>query len=191
MAKRGRKPGQKNGTAVAPRPQIQKVGWWHESIINWMIQNPDKSLAECARAHNVSQSWLSTIIHSDVFQDVFQRRKDMHFANASRSTVEKVAGLADLAVDQLTQRIEQSGDIMPFAQVKDTAEMALKAAGYSASRADSSSRTTNVIQINNGGVRRETLADARQMIQRLHQLPESAEEKGEESVECELLPPAT
>ena len=146
---------------MAKSVQIKKMSWWHESIFEWMIQNPDKLLRECARDHNVTQGWLSSVINSDVFKDRFGIRRDEHFANVSRDTAERISGLADLSLDVLEERIDKGRDIIGLGMVKETAEMALKALGYAGPKAGPAA----VTQINIG-VDANTLAESRALMQK-------------------------
>lgn len=115
---------------MAQSAQIKKVGWWHESIFEWLISNPSSSLRECAEFFQVQQSWLSVIINSDVFKEKLAERRDAHFSHVSRTVAERVSGLAELSLDVLEERIERERDAIALNLVRETADMALKASGY-------------------------------------------------------------
>jgi hypothetical protein len=174
--------------------QIKKVSWWHESIIEWMITNPEDSLGACAAFFNVSQSWLSTIINSDVFRERLAQQREAHFANTSRTVQEKVSGLADLSVEVLEERIQAERESIPLGIVRDAADLALKASGFSPTHQQrGGNRTTNILQVVNGGkggVDREVLAEAREQMNQLAALAPPSEED-EEVGACTILPPAT
>ena len=150
---------------MAQSVQIKKVSWWHESIFEWMIANPESKLRECAEFFQVTQSWLSTIIHSDVFVEKLAERRDLHFAAISQDVASKVSGLAELSLDVLEERIERERDAISLGLVKDTAEMALKAAGYIGPRPGSNDRgggDTNIFLP--GSIDAKTLADSRELM---------------------------
>ena len=48
--------------------EIARLNTTHEMLMNWLVCNPEKSLRECADHFGYTQSWLSQIIHSDIFQ---------------------------------------------------------------------------------------------------------------------------
>lgn len=115
--------------------QIQSVRWWHEAIIEWMLQNPDKPQRELAIAFGRSEAWISTIIHSDAFQAVYRERRDAHFARASTSVVQKAEALAHVALDALTDKISANPQAQTPKELRETSEMCMKALGFTA-RAD-------------------------------------------------------
>jgi hypothetical protein len=60
---------------MAESAQILSMSAKHESIADWLLSNVDLPLSACARAHGVTQPWLSTVIHSSVFVEYFARRR--------------------------------------------------------------------------------------------------------------------
>ena len=56
--------------------QISRVKIHHEQILTWLILNPDKTQGECAAHFGVTETWLSIIINSDVFQSRWRERRD-------------------------------------------------------------------------------------------------------------------
>ena len=113
------------------RAQIKKLSWWHESLMEWMLLNPDRPLREAAIYFSVSQAWLSTVIHSDAFQAVFEQRRNEHAVRVSASIIQKAETIAHLALDEVTEQLEK-GEIVAPKPLLATAEMALKTLGYSA-----------------------------------------------------------
>ena len=151
-----------------------------------MVVNPDGKLKQCARDFDVSQPWLSVIINSDIFKARLAERREAHFANISRTVSEKVSGVANLALNELEKRLDESADFLPYDTVLETAEMALKASGYGAK---SGGGTQVHLQVINGGVNRETLEESRALMHRLTITHEPAEEEQEDR--CSILPPAS
>lgn len=101
---------------MAQSAQIKKVNAWHERLCDWLIANPGKKQKEAAQFFGVSESWLSTVIHSDAFQDYFRTRSDAASAAIIHSVKEKMLGAADQAVSELQRRLE-------FAQSFTTQEL--------------------------------------------------------------------
>lgn len=64
--------------------QIQTLSHRHQEIADFLLANPQvKNLQELCNRMNISRSWLSIVMRSDVFQEYWQKRraeyeKDMH-----------------------------------------------------------------------------------------------------------------
>ena len=82
----------------------------HEMIMNWMLVNPDKSLRECADNFGISQSWLSTLIHSDIFQAQLAARHEGIRARIADTIPQKMRVAADIGIQKLAEKLEQSED---------------------------------------------------------------------------------
>jgi len=140
---------------------IQKVSHTHDQIMNWLIANPEKSNRECADYFGYTQTWLSSVIHSDAFQAKFKERQDAVFSGVMRDTTTKLAGLADLVTEQLAEQLEKNQD-KDF--TLDAFDKIMHRSGY----APNSSR--NPVQPlqqqqNNFFISKDILADARAVMQ--------------------------
>ena len=91
------------------RPPM-RISHTHESIINWLVLNPEKSLRECADYFQYTQSWISTLIHSDIFQMALRERQQSVAARVAQSIPEKLRACADVALDKLGDQIAASED---------------------------------------------------------------------------------
>ena len=123
--------------------QIKKVSWWHESILDWELENPDKNLGECAREFRVSETWLSIIRNSDVYREYAALRRKDHNENVSKSIIERVEDVADLSLEVLHERIEKERETIGLKIVTQTCELALKSLGFG-QRSDSKETQVNV-----------------------------------------------
>jgi len=112
---------------MAESAQIQKISHKHSMIMNWMVLNPDKPLRQCADHFGVSQAWLSTVIHSDVFQAEFQEKLQNIHNHCAMSIPEKLKVVADIALDRLAEKIADSEDPE---YILDAADKALHRMGY-------------------------------------------------------------
>lgn len=142
-------------------PQIKKLSWWHESIIDWMLLNPQGRLADAAVHFTVTQAWLSIIVNSDLFRARLTiRRAEM--ANEVGSTViEKLSGIAGQALESIAEKIEKEKTKIPLGELRETATMALEALGYGAKSAGP--QNANVYNFNGPThVSRDVLESARQ-----------------------------
>lgn len=107
--------------------EIQSISHRHSMIMNWMVLNPDRSLKECADHFNVTQPWLSTVIHSDVFQAEFQQKLQNIHNHCAQSIPDKLRVVADIALDRLADKVAKSEDA-DF--ILDAADKALHRMGY-------------------------------------------------------------
>jgi|SRR5687768_1786579 len=91
-------------------PEIQKVSFSHEAIILWLLENPHKALRECAAHFGYTQAWLSTVIHSDAFQEQLRLRQDELAAITGAGIRRKLQAATDIALEGLTRHLEVTED---------------------------------------------------------------------------------
>lgn len=142
--------------------QPQKQNWWYDSFIDWMLKNPDKTIKQAAAEFDVTPQWLYVLKNSDVFKRALEERRAKHSDMISTSVIEKVGALADMAVDHLIDKFaeaEVEGKPLPIKFVKDTAEFALEALGYTGKQAAQAAPAQVAVQVN--VVSPELLAEAR------------------------------
>lgn len=63
---------------MAESVQIQSMSPKHMAIADWLLANPEQKRGDLAKQMGVSESWLSIVIHSDVFREYFTSRRDKH-----------------------------------------------------------------------------------------------------------------
>lgn len=148
-------------------PEIQDITYRHEAILRWMLCNPDKKLADCARELNYTQAWLSIIIHSDMFQSRLRSMQERFNDETLISLREKLNGIAHASLDKLADNIELSDD-PKF--LLDVTERTLSRLGYGTQKG------TTVNLINNtqnnvvmSPVSPDVLQEARRMRESLQQ----------------------
>lgn len=138
-----------------------KVNWWYESIVDWMLMNPDKTKGDCAKFFNVSKIWMYSITHSDVFKALYEERRKKHSAMVSSTVIEKTAALTEMAVEKLAERVAETGDQMTPGFLKDVAEMGLEKLGYTGKQSAAPVLQPAAPQVNITVVNAQALADAR------------------------------
>lgn len=114
------------------RPQIAKVRYTHDGMIDMIVANPAISQADIAATFGYTQSWVSTIFSSDAFQARLAQRKDEIVDPAVRQTLdEKFKALVYQSFEVLQRKLEvnPSDDL-----ALGVLEAATKALGYGASR---------------------------------------------------------
>lgn len=103
----------------------------HEAVMNWMLMNPDKSLRECADHFGYTQSWLSTLIHSDIFQVKLAERQEGIRTRIADSIPQKLRMAADVGIEKLATKLEESEDA-DF--ILDATDKLLHRLGYAPAR---------------------------------------------------------
>lgn len=139
--------------------QLRKgVSSWHQQLALWLIANPAKTNAEAAKEFDVSPAWLSSVKHSDAFQDYFKTLQKEHAEAVLLGVKDKMLGTADIAVDEIARRIAAAPESIPFRDLLDTADvLAKRALPPAPSAAPAGNTTINVVT----GISKEDLALAR------------------------------
>lgn len=104
-----------------------KLSHTHEQIINWLVLNPQCSMRECADHFRYTQSWLSTLVRSDLFQAALRARQEAIAVRVAESIPSKLAAVADIALDKLADMASASED-PEF--ILDAADKVLHRMGY-------------------------------------------------------------
>lgn len=152
---------------MAQSNQVQKVGWWHERLADWMLANPQLTLGEAAKHFECSRTHLSIIKNSDAFR-IYWATRSGDFSNAlvekATDTLtgiqEKTAAVTEMALDAIAARLETCAEVTPMDQLIDISQMGHKALGYGA-KANTPSPTVNV-NISTGLVSAADLEKARE-----------------------------
>lgn len=95
---------------MAESASIQKVSVTHDQIMNWLILNPGVKQKLCADHFGITQAWLSTVIHSDVFQAKLKERQEEIFGSITQTVPERLAALGDMVTEQLAEQLEKNQD---------------------------------------------------------------------------------
>ncbi len=113
--------------------QIQILGLKekHNYIIDWLLQNPSKQFGILADHIGVSRSWLSIVMHSDVFVEEYTRRRMAHGKELSRQLIEKQLKLSLKAYDKLELILDD--DTVEDRLVLDVADKTAKLLGLTPS----------------------------------------------------------
>ncbi len=146
---------------MAESAQVAKVSIKHDAILDVLVANPTLRRSEVAAMFGVTVPWLSTIIHSDVFQEKLRERQDLVFDIAVvRPIQEKLMGAANIAVERLMENLQYESDTKTLNTVLDTT---LKNLGYGQKSTGAPVNQQNNFTFN---VTKEELADARKLIGR-------------------------
>jgi hypothetical protein len=156
----------------------KKISWWHEMLVDMMLARPEWSGGDLAEYFEVTESWLSQIINSDIFRAYRAQRFHTHQEKVSVDIIDKVEKLAVKSLDVLDKKmdvaLENIADV-PIGPVRETSAMALKALGYGVNNG-------SAVQVNIGIADPKLLIEARQTIRKQQELPvvgESSTVQGE------------
>ena len=93
------------------KTQLKRLSPTHTAIANWLIANPGKGqMRRCAAVFDVSQAWLSQILHSDAFQGMLQAKQRDAFEHLMTPLADKINGVAHRAVERLGEVLDQTTD---------------------------------------------------------------------------------
>lgn len=151
---------------------IKKVGYTHEALILWLIENPHKMQRDAALYFDVTEGWLSKVMHSDAFMLLYRKRQDEVASIVMNSIPAKLNAATGIALDKLTDKLEKSEN-NEF--ILDSAEALLKASGYApvGQRTQTPPATHNE-QNNTFIISGDGLKKARQIMQRQEkEIPET------------------
>jgi hypothetical protein len=107
-----------------------KMNWWYESVIDWMLQNPDKNLTDCAREHKVTPMWIYTLTKAAAFKDALAQRRVQHNFLLSTGVIEKAEIVASMSLDLMVDKLNLAGEVLPFKTVAEVADSMLARLGY-------------------------------------------------------------
>lgn len=111
--------------------EIARLSHTHEAVMDWMLENPERSLRECAAYFGYTQPWVSQLIHSDVFQAKLRQRRDDIDSTIAADIPAKLRAVADIALERLAAELAKS-DSPGF--IHETADMVLNRLGYGPQR---------------------------------------------------------
>lgn len=115
---------------MANNVQIQTLSIRHEAILDYLLANPNYKLGSVAAYFQVSQAWLSVIIHSDAFQAKLKERTEEIFSTTVMPLRSKILGIAHVGVEKLGETLEHSSALTDKDFIVSTTDMLLKNLGF-------------------------------------------------------------
>lgn len=109
-------------------PQVRSMNHRHEAILTWLLLNPHRTLEECARELGYTRSWLSLVIHSDMFQAVYRAECERRNEVAVHTITAKLSQLTVRAIEKAHERIEAGTASERF--LAETQKNSLAALGF-------------------------------------------------------------
>jgi hypothetical protein len=90
------------------RPQIDKVRYTHNAMVDLLITNPGISQDRIAQYFGYSPSWVCTILASDAFQvQLARRRHELIDPSIAATIEERFKALAETSVNKLIEHINR------------------------------------------------------------------------------------
>lgn len=136
------------------RTGIAKVSWSHEAMIRAIAANPCIKNRELAQIFDKTESWISSIKHSDAFKARLDAYLKEHEDPIVMAEIEaRYRALADQSLELLQERVAQEANtVSAKSREADeflfrTAELAGKALGYGAQKASSGPQVAVVVQV--------------------------------------------
>lgn len=145
---------------MAQSAQIKNINPWHRNLADWLIVNGTSPgwNARAAEHFKVTRPWLSSVYHSDAFQDYFQRLSASHSSALHLSIKEKLTGTLDQAIEKLQDRIEVQGDSISTNNLLDVIDILGKRTGLGERQAEGIPTIQNNVLV----VTQEDLAKSRE-----------------------------
>lgn len=136
--------------------ELQRISHTHDQIIDWLLANPWEPQSICAAHFRFTEPWLSTLIHSDLFQAKLQSRQEAVFGEVMLSVKDRITALAHDSLRRLQEKVASCDDVD---QLVSASELAVKALGFGP-QVGRPSVQVNVLQQTNV-VSKDVLAEAR------------------------------
>ena len=106
------------------------MSWWHEAIIDYMLERPDSTLGEMAEHFGRTVGWLYMIRQSDAFQARLRARRADHAAYINASQATRLEALLEEVTERLAARIAEDGGRIPVSELRGVFDSVLRATGY-------------------------------------------------------------
>lgn len=140
--------------------QRQRFSIFHNELLDFLIANAGPGAQRAAAVHfNVTESTISVIVNSDIFQAKLRDRQDAKHEAVVMGIKERLIAAADIGLQKLEDKLKVEGDTKVVA---DATDKLLQRLGYGTSKAPIAplGGNTNNIFIVNG----DDLQEARKRI---------------------------
>lgn len=150
-------------------PEIKRLSHTHDQIIDWLLANPMLPNSACAAHFQYTEPWLSTIIHSDLFQAKLHERQEQVFGECVLSVKDRITALAHDSMKRLHEKIIVENDVD---KLNCTADLMLKALGFGPKPGG----LPTTVQVNQTFVSKDMLAEARAQMEGRAILPAATQD---------------
>lgn len=160
------------GQPLTGSTPVMKLSMWHVMIVDWRLMNPGEKWSVGAKAFDVTQSWLSTIINSDLFKNYYAERMKTHQEYVSQEIVAKASQTAMKGLGLMQEKMDSEAATLSLNDVSDATEMAMKSLGFGVKQVQAG----NKIEMNFGAIDQTALANAREAMKEIGRVNTEAED---------------
>ncbi len=130
---------------MAASAQVKNVNPWHEKLAAWMLVHAGSPgwNKRASEEFGVSAAWISTVVHSDAFQDYYQRLRAETTVPAIYSARERMLGTLDHSITLLQEKLEKEGELLPVSGLLNTIDILAKRTGHGESIKSSADTIVN------------------------------------------------
>ena len=146
----------------------QRFVFWSDSIIDWMLLNPDKNMKDCAAALNRSHGALLDITRSDIFKARLAQRRHLFNQQLADKVGMATQNVALAALNEIANRITTNAAAIPTVVLADVADKALERMGYGVKPVGPQVVVNNSSDNRTIGVSAEVLREAKESMKELH-----------------------
>lgn len=113
------------------RQLVTELKHWHKSIVDYFIANPRAKQRDVAKAFEVTEAWLSTLMNTDAFKRYAAERMDAHREKIGDQVAVLASEVATKALGGLSDRLDRP-ETVSAGEMTGAAKMALGALGIGA-----------------------------------------------------------
>lgn len=141
---------------------------WFYELAAILLDEPGLTNKELGDRLNRQPVTISIVRNTDMFKDLFATMQKEYFDEFKRQSVavkleDKIAGLADVAVEELTKRVIEEGPLFPTDSLLATTKTALTSLGFGANGSGNTGNRSGDVHVHVGDV--NVLAEARERMQ--------------------------
>lgn len=115
---------------MAASVQLLSMRPRHEAIIDWLIANPGApNLNPLCGLMNISRSWLSIVMTSDVFKEAYTLRRQAHSNELSKQLIEKQLKVTLKALGKVDKFLDDDDEV-DLRSALDVADKTAKTLGF-------------------------------------------------------------
>lgn len=153
-------------SATTINHEPKRFRWWWESIIDWMLANPQKSLSDCARELDRTPAYIYQLTQSDIFKERYRQRVAEKNELLNGQLVQRVAGAAITATQLIQDKLDVDSRRAPESRTIDLETLSevndklLKSLGYGGKNAAAPVNVNVTQQVIDTGAKPELLRAA-------------------------------
>lgn len=137
---------------------------YYDTIIDILFETPMIPMGEIAKKLKKTPTWVSNIVHSDSFKQVYSERRAARLSLANERIVDALHGVTLRSLDITSKRLEQNPEGVSTRLAMEIAEKSLDALGYTSKLTGPALAVAQTNVTNVFGVDAESFARAQKFI---------------------------